>query len=157
MRRFVLIGGVVLLAAVPAAVVAATGAFGGALDRQAAKWRTTPATTSNKSWRRVPGLSLSRCTLNQVTATVSATVRGGPVLFRVVIDGVPEAPMRPGPARFVPDGTESVSYSFVARTAPFEADDSHRFDVHWRSPSGATLTLRRAALNLLYQRGKQGC
>jgi hypothetical protein len=157
MRRFVLIGAIVLLAAAPAAVVAATGAFGGALDRQAAKWRTTPATTSNKSWRRVPGLSLSRCTLNQVTATVSATVRGGPVLFRVVIDGVPEAPMRPGPARFVPDGTESFSYSFVARTAPFEADDSHRFDVHWRSPSGATLTLRRAALNLLYQRGKQGC
>ncbi len=157
MRRFVLIGAIVLLAAVPAAVVAATGAFGGALDRQAAKWRTTPATTANKSWRRVPGLSLSRCTLNQVTATVSATVRGGPVMFRVVIDGVPEAPMRPGPARFVPDGTESFSYSFVARTAPFEADDSHRFDVHWRSPSGAPVTLRRGALNLLYQRGKQGC
>jgi hypothetical protein len=157
MRRFVLIGAIVLLAAVPAAVVAATGAFGGALDRQAAKWRTTPATTANRSWRRVPGLSLSRCTLNQVTATVSATVRGGPVMFRVVIDGVPEAPMRPGPARFVPDGTESFSYSFVARTAPFEADDSHRFDVHWRSPSGAQVTLKRGALNLLYQRGKQGC
>jgi hypothetical protein len=157
MRRFVLIGGVVLLAAVPAAVVAATGAFGGALDRQAAKWRTTPATTANKSWRRVPGLSLTRCTLNQATATVSVTVRGGPVQFRVVIDGVPEAPMRPGPARFVPDGTESFSYGFVARTAPFEADDTHRFDVHFRSPSGATVTLRRGALNLLYQRGKQGC
>jgi hypothetical protein len=147
----------VLLGAVPAAVVAASGVFGGALDRQAAKWTTTSATTSSRAWRNVPRLSLTRCTVNQVTATISLTVRGGPVLFRVITDRVPEAPMRPGSARFVPDGTESFSYNFVRRTAPFEADDTHRFDVQWRSPTGTTVTLRRGVLNLLFQRGTQGC
>jgi len=158
MRKLVLVvAGLLLAVAIPAAVIAASGTFGSALDRQAAKWTTTPATTSSTAWRRVPGLSLTRCTLNQVTATISVTVSGAPVSFRGVIDGVPEAPMRPGPARFVPNGTESFSYSFVHRTAPFEADDTHRFDVQWRSASGTPVTLRRGALNLLFQRGTQGC
>lgn len=158
MRKFLgIIGGLVLLAAVPAAVFAVSGVFGSALDRQAARWTTTSATTSSTTWRNVPRLSLTRCTVNQVTATVSVTVRGAPVLLRVVIDAVPEAPMRPGSARFVPEGTESFSYSFVGRTAPFEADDTHRFNVQWRSPTGAPVTLRRGVLNLLFQRGTQGC
>jgi hypothetical protein len=156
-KLLVTIGGLALLAAVPAAVLAASGVFGSALDRQAASWTTAPVTTSSTTWRDVPRLSLSRCTVNQVTATVSVTVRGAPVLFRVVVDGVPEAPMQPGSARFVPDGSESFSFTFVGRTAPFEADDTHRFNVQWRSPTGATVTLRRGALNLLFQRGTQGC
>jgi hypothetical protein len=156
-KLFVVLGGLVLLAAIPAVVLAASGVFGSALDRQSARWTTTSATTSSTAWRNVPRLSLTRCTDNQVTAMISVTVRGAPVAFRGVIDGVPEAPMRPGSARFVPDGTESFSYSFVARTAAFEADDTHRFDVQWRSPTGAPVTLRRGALNLLYQRGNQGC
>ena len=156
-KPLVIIGGLVLLAAGAAAVLAASGVVGGALDRQAAKWTTTSATTSSTAWRNVPRLSLTRCTVNQVTATVSVNVRGAPVLFRVIVDGVPEAPMRPGSARFVPDGSESFSYSFVGRTAPFEADDTHRFNVQWRSPTGTTVTLRRGVLNLLFQRGSQGC
>jgi hypothetical protein len=158
MRRVIAIAGVaVVLVAVPAAVLAASGVFGSALDRQAARWTTTSATTSSTNWRNVPRLSLTRCTLNQVTAMVSVTVSGAPVQFRVVIDGVPEAPMRPGAARFVPDGTESFSYDFVGRTAPFEADDTHSFAVQWRSPSGRAVRLHRGVLNLLFQRGTQGC
>ena len=157
MRRLAIVGGVALLVAVPAAVIAATGSLEGAVDRQAARWSTTPATTSSRAWRNVPRLAITRCTVNQVTATVSLTLRGGPALFRVVTDGVPEAPMAPGPARFVPDGTESFAYSFVGRTAPFEADDDHRFNLQWRSPTGADVTLRRGALNLQYERGTQGC
>lgn len=157
-KPLVVIGGLVLLvAAGPTAVLAASGVFGSALDRQVATWTTTSAMTSSTTWRNVPRLSLTRCTVNQVTAMVSVTVRGAPVLFRVIVDGVPEAPMRPGPARFVPDGSESFSFSFVGRTASFEADDTHRFNVQWRSPTGATVTLRRGALNLLFQRGTQGC
>ena len=157
MRRLAIVGGVVLLVGVPAAVIAATGSLGSAVDRQVARWTTTPATTSSRAWRNVPRLAIARCTVNQVTATAGVTLRGGPALFRVVIDGVPEAPMAPGPARFVPDGTESFSYSFVGRTAPFEADDDHRFSLQWRSPTGAAVTLRRGAFNLLYERGTQGC
>jgi hypothetical protein len=147
----------VVLAAVPVAVLAASGTFNGALERQSARWRTSSATTSSTAWRNVPGLSLTRCTRGQVTAMLSATVSGAPVRFRGVIDGVPEAPMMPGSARFAPSGSESFAYTFVANTGPFEADDTHRFDIQWRSPSGAGVTLHSGALNLLFKRGTQGC
>jgi hypothetical protein len=88
---------------------------------------------------------------------LSVRVSGGPVLFRAVVDGVPEAPKRPGVARFVPNGRESFSYAFVANTAPFEADDTHRFDIQWRSPAGARITFQHGALNLLFMRGTEGC
>jgi hypothetical protein len=156
-RSLVVLGVVALVAATPVAVLAARGVLGGELERQSARWTTTPATTSSTAWRNVPGLALTRCTLHQVTAMVSVTVTGAPVLFRAVIDGVPEAPMRPGMARFVPNGGESFSYNFVGRTAPFEADDTHRFNIQWRSPSGAPVTLQRGVLNLLFERGTQGC
>jgi hypothetical protein len=156
-KALVVTAAVAVLIAIPAAVIAATGVLGSALDRQAARWTTTQASTSSTSWRNVPRLALVRCTRNQVTAMVDVTVSGAPVMFRVVVDGVPEAPMRPGPARFVPHGAESFSYTFVGRTAPFEADDTHSFNVQWRSPSGDRVTLRRGTLNLLFQRGQQGC
>ena len=158
MRKSLILLGVVVIVGVAAGVVlAANGVFGGALDRQSAKWTTSSATTSSTAWRNVPGLSLTRCTLNQVTATLSVTVNGAPVRFRVIIDGVPEAPMKPDSARFVPSGSESCSYTFVARTAPFENDDTHGFAVQWRSPSGSPVTLTRGDLNLLFQRGTHGC
>jgi hypothetical protein len=159
MRKVLAItGAVVGLIAIPAAVIAASGVFGSELDRQAARWTTTSATTSSTNWRNVPRLALTRCTLNQVTAMVSVTVTStAPVQFRVIIDGVPEAPMRPGPARFIPNGTESFSYTFVGRTAPFESDDTHSFTVQWRSPTGGAVTLERGVLGLLFQRGTQGC
>jgi len=158
MRKLVvIIGAVVLLVAVPIAVVAATGRLSGRLERQAAKWTTTPARTSSTAWRGVPGLRITRCMRDQVTAMLTVTVRGAPVQFRGVIDGVPEAPMRPGAVRFVPDGTESFAATLVARTGPFEADDTHSVAVQWRSPTGGEIALRRGALNLLFQRGEQGC
>jgi hypothetical protein len=163
MRRFTLrkvavVGAAAaLLAATPVAVLAARNVFGGELERQSAVRMTTSATASGTAWANVPGLALTRCSLNQVTAIISVTASGAPVLFRVVIDGVPEAPMRPGSARFVPSGSESFSFTFVGHVAPFEADDTHKFNVQWRSESGAPVTLHRGVLNLLYERGSQGC
>ncbi len=158
LRKLLVVGGVVvLLAATPVAVLAARGVFGGELERQSAVWTTTAATASGTAWRNVPGLALTRCSDNQVTAMVSVTVSGAPVLFRVVIDGVPEAPMQPGSARFVPSANESFTFTFVGRVAPFEADDTHKYNVQWRSGSGAPVTLHRGVLNLLYERGTQGC
>jgi hypothetical protein len=156
-RSLIFLGVVVVLAAAPLAVLAATGVFAGELDRQRARWTTTSATTSSTAWRNVPNLAITRCTLNQVTAMLSVTVRGAPVRFRVIIDGVPEAPMKPSFARFAPNGTESFAYTFVGNTGPFEADDTHSFNVQWRSPSGAPVRLHQGALNLLYQQGTQGC
>jgi hypothetical protein len=156
-RSLVVFAVLALLVAAPVAVLAANGHFGSELDRQSARWTTNQRTTSSTQWRNVRGLALRRCTLRQVTAMVSVTVEGGPVQFRVVIDGVPEAPMKPSPARFVPSGVETFSATFVGNTGPFEADDTHVFNVQWRSGTGAAVTLRRGVLNLLFQRGTQGC
>jgi hypothetical protein len=157
-RRLVVVLGVLLLIAVaPLAVMAANGTFNGDLERQSARWTTNDATTSSTAWRNVPGLSLRRCMRDQVTAMVAVTLRGAPVRFRAVIDGVPEAPMRPGTARFVPTQTESFSFVFVANTAPFEADDTHHVGIQWQSPTGEPVTMRHGALNLLFKRGTQGC
>ena len=158
LRKLAVIGAAAaLVAAAPVAVLAARGTFGGELEYQSAAWTTTAVTTSGTEWRNVPGLALTRCSLRQVTAMVSVTVSGAPVLFRVVIDGVPEAPMQPGSARFVPSANESFTFTFVGRVAPFEADDTHKFNVQWRSGSGAPVTLHRGVLNLLFERGTQGC
>jgi hypothetical protein len=121
------------------------------------KWTTTAVSTSSKTWKNVPGLAITRCTLNQVTLMVSVNVEGGPVRFRAIIDDVPEAPMKPTFSRFVPQGTESFAFTFVGRTGPFEGDDTHRFNVQWRSATGAQVTMHQGAINLLFQRGTQGC
>jgi hypothetical protein len=157
-RTLLLLGVLLLFVATPVAVLAAANHnFNGAAERQSAKWTVGMATTSSSSWRNVPGLSITRCTLHEVSETVTLTLSGGPVRFRGVIDGVPEAPMKPGAVRFVPHGTESVTYMLVANTGPFEANDTHRFDLQWRSPSGAPVTLHAGAVNLVFQRGTQAC
>ena len=79
-----------------------------------------------------------------MSATLGVTISGAAARFRVILD-TPEAPMHPGAVRFVPDGRESFSFTFVRRTIPFEADDTHSFTVQWRSPSGNQVTLRTAS------------
>ena len=150
MRKPLAIGAaVVVLVAIPAAVIAASGTLNGSLDRQSAAWTTTSRTTSSKRWRDVPGMTLTRCTREQVTAMLNVMVSGtAPVAFRVRNDGVP---MQPGQARFAPDGTESFSFAFARRTAPGESGDTHVFTVQWRSPSGSQVVLERGLLNLLFQ------
>ena len=155
--RLVIPLGALALLALPLGVIAANQNFNGDAERQSAKWTTNGATISGKHWRNVPGLGVTKCTVSEVSETATLTVSGGPVRFRVVTDGVPEAPMKPGVLRFVPNGTESVTYTFVANTAPFEADDDHRFDLQWQSPTGATITLHAGAVNLVFQKGTQGC
>ena len=156
-RTLVFLGAVLLLAATPIAVLAAKGGFSGAVEHQASRWTTNDVTISGTAWHTLGALSITRCTRSQITETISATVSGGPVRFRGVIDDVPEALMRPGIARFVPNGIESFSYTFVGNTGPFEADDTHRFDIQWQSPTGASVTLLRGATNALFRNGVQGC
>lgn len=156
-RLFLFLGVSLLIVAAPVAVIAANQNFNGAAERQSAKWTTNGGTISTAAWKDVPGLGMTKCTLHEVSETATLTVSGGPVRFRAVVDGVPEAPMKPGVLRFVPSGKESVTYTFVANTAPFEADDDHRFVLQWQSPTGATITLHAGAVNLVFQKGTQGC
>jgi hypothetical protein len=157
-RLLLLAAAVIALVAAPLAVYAAQSHnFTGAAQRQFARWTAGSATTSSTHWQNVPGLSITRCTLNEVAETVTVTVSGGPVRLRAVIDSVTEAPMKPGPTRFVPSGTETVTYMFVGNTGPFEANDNHRFDIQWRSPTGSPVRLHGGVANLVFQRGTQAC
>jgi hypothetical protein len=158
MRKTVLIATLAVAAVlVPVAVWAAGDRLGSELDRQAGKWTTSNASTFSRAWRDVPGLrNLTICSRRAVSAMLGVTLEGARAKFRVIVD-TPEAPMRPGVARFVPDGRESFAFVFVARTVPFEADDTHSFTVQWRSPSGDRVRLTNGVLNLLYERGTQGC
>jgi hypothetical protein len=158
-RRLLLAAGaLVLLIAAPVAVYAAQSHnFTGSAQRQYARWTAGPATISGTHWHNVPGLSITRCTVKEVAETVTLTVSGGPIRLRAVIDTVTEAPLKPGKLRFVPSGTESATFTFVGNTGPFEANDNHRFDIQWRSPTGRSIKLHGAVANLVFQRGTQAC
>ena len=156
-RLLLLLGVLLLIVAAPVAVFAANGSFKGATERQTAKWATASASISGTAWHNVPGLGITKCTKNEVSMTATLTVSGGPVRFRAVIDAVPEAPLKPGIVRFVPNGNESVTYTFVGNTAAFEADDDHSFRLQWQSPTGVPITLHRRVMNLVFQRGTQSC
>lgn len=159
MRKFLLFAACAALAiTAPYVVLAAGGRLSSGLDVQTASWTTSDVSTSSTRWHSIASLSrLPICSAGQVSATLSVTLRGAPGRFRVVVDGVTGAPMRPGAAQFVPGGEESFSYTFVKGTAPFEGDDTHVFDVQWRSPTGNRLTLTSGDLNLLYQQGTHNC
>jgi hypothetical protein len=157
MRKSLIVIAVLLaVVAVPVAVLAAGGVLSSDVNRQKARWTTTSVSTSSTEWRNVPGLGrLTADTIDEVSATLSVTLQGAPVRFRVVID-TPEAPMRPGSVRFAPKGIESFSFTFVRDTLPFEGDDTHVFSVQWRSPSGGQVTLLNGVLNLIFELGTAG-
>jgi len=157
-RRLLIAFAALVLLVLPVGVFAAVSHnFSGAAERQVAKWRTADRSISGTGWHTISGLGMTRCTVREVSETATLTVSGGPVRFRAVIDGVPEAPMKPGVVRFVPNGKESVTYTFVGNTAPFEADDDHRFDIQWQSPTGAPIKLHAGVVNLVFQKGTQSC
>ena len=95
-RLFLLLGVLLLIVAAPVAVFAANHNFNGAAERQSAKWTTSGGSISGTGWHNVPGLGITRCTVREVSETATLTVSGGPVRFRAVIDGVPEAPHEAG-------------------------------------------------------------
>jgi hypothetical protein len=91
------------------------------------------------------------CAIREVSATLSVRVKGAPVAFRMLQDVGPV--LLPGPARFVPSGSESFSFTFVTTAGTFEGNDRHLFEVQWRSPSGRPVRLEAADVNLAFERG----
>ena len=155
-KPFIILGLVLVAAATPLAVLAATGNFSSQLDLQRYKFRTTAVSTSSTAWQSVPGLdNIHICSDHEVSATVSVNIRGAAARFRVLIDQA--GSMQPGSARFVPNGEESFSYTFAGPTGPFEANDNHVVDVQWRSPTGQPVTLVLGGVNLLYEQGSLQC
>jgi hypothetical protein len=158
-RPIIILAALVAVAVIVAAAMAATGRLGAHVDRQRAAWRTGEVSTSGASWQTIPGLSFSRarriCAVNEVSATVSLTLEGAPVLVRVrMANAAVERTMSPGPARFVPGPQRtSHAYTFVGQASGFEADDRQVVRVQWRSVTGAPVTLSRGDVNLLFERG----
>jgi hypothetical protein len=148
-------------ALVPLVVLAAgAGRESGDLDRQAAAWRSAPASTSSTAWRTIPSLSFTStasgsntlCALNELSVMLSANLRGAPVRFRVLMDGGPV--LQPGPARFIPGPEErTVTAMWVGHAGTFEGLDRHALEVQWRSPSGRPVTLTRGVVNVLFEAG----
>jgi hypothetical protein len=58
---------------------------------------------------------------------------------------------KPGPTRFVPGrgGPDSFAYRWIERDQ-VAATHSNFLRLQWRSPSGASVQLRRGAMSLLY-------
>jgi hypothetical protein len=156
-RRITILALFLVAAAIPLSVLAATtGSLTSQLDRQRAKWRTGSVSTASTAWTTIPGLRFLRvCAHNEVSATVSVTLSGGPALVRVLMGTGALLPMHPGPARFVPEGAavRSFSYTWVADAQPFEGSDGQGLEVQWRSPSGQPITLTRGDVNVLFEQG----
>ena len=154
-RRWIVALALAVLVAIaaPLAVWAlvTSGTYNGNLDRQRAKFRRGALTISGTAWHDIPVLSVRICAVHEVSATLSVTLSGSRAFFRVV--GEQGNVIQPGAANFAPAGTESVSYTFVTSVGTFEADDRHSLEVQWRSASGASVTLKRGDLNVLYERG----
>jgi hypothetical protein len=137
--------------------MAASGGSSSSLGLQRGAWTVNRASTSSSTFRPVPGLAgLDVCALGEVAATLSIQTSGAPVGLQIRIDG--GGLMHPDAVRFVPTGQhDSFSFTWLSTVGPFEANDHHSFDVEWRAPLGGTVTLDRATVNVLYQRGTHAC
>ena len=153
MRRIGFVVGLALLiVGLPLAVLAARDSMSSRVDHQKGVARTGQASTSSKAWRDAPGLRLNVCSIREVSATLSVTVSGAPVQFRILSDDAPI--VSPGRVYFNPTHRQrSFSFTFLTSSSTFEGSDSHHFSAQWRSPTGRRVDLRGGTLNVVYQRG----
>jgi hypothetical protein len=149
-----------VVVAVPLAFAAVSGRSGGQLDRQQAAWLTRSLSTSSPQWKTIQRLSFTAgrtapytlCMRHGFSVSVSAGLRGAPVLFRVLMDGGPT--LDPRPARFVPSADRRThAATFVGNAGTFEGSDRHALEVQWRSPTGDAVTLDEGVANVLFERG----
>ena len=140
-----------LLVLIPLAVSAAINAGDGPLNQQAWRSRDKAISTTSTNFTTVPGMRILTCALGPVAFTFSGSLDGARAGFRVLVDG--GGSMEPGNAFFKAEqgteGTNAFSYTFVGNAGPFEANDSHVFELQWRS-TGGTATLLRAGVVVQY-------
>ncbi|MEA2486317.1 MAG: hypothetical protein QOD46_1428 [Actinomycetota bacterium] len=138
--------------AIPLVVLAARTSMTSRVDHQKGVAHLGKVSTSTTSWRRAPGLALNVCSKKEVSATLSVTLTGAPVQFRVLADAVPA--VSPHKVYFDPTRRQrSFSFTFLSSSSTFEGSDAHNFTVQWRSPTGKKATLHAGTLNLVYQKG----
>ena len=150
-RLMIVAASVALLLAAPLAVLASSGGGGGRLDRQRFGFFRGVITTRSTTFHDVPGASGLICARGGVSAAVSVTTSGGPFALLVRIDNGPV--LHPGAVRFSGGRIDSTAYTWVGAVGPFEASDHHSFAAQWKSVTGRQVTLRKAVIDVLYQKG----
>ena len=110
-------------------------------------------TTDYTRWTVVPGWGLSDgagiTARGGLAATLSVTVSGAPVRFRMFIEDVDSRIiyMKPTSVVFDPGaGTGSFSFTFVKDLSR----DPYSVHIEWRSPTGAPVTLVAGSVVLQY-------
>ncbi len=112
-------------------------------------------TTSSTGWAPVPNWGFSDGPAIQargsLAATLSVTVSGAPVQFRIVLEdvqhGFKERAMKPGRAVFDPGAAAgSFSSTFVLPLSK----GPHTVNIFWRSPTGASVIIRNGSVVLQY-------
>jgi hypothetical protein len=156
-RTFATLGGALLVVLVTAAVTYATVSqyVARPLNRQNLGYITGPRTMSATTFKDMAGWGFSDGMTIEAragfAATLSATVHGGPVQFRLYIEDVKhhfkQRIIPPGIATFNPgSGTESTSFTWVAEVAP----GAYTVNITWRSPTGAPVTFNSGTLVVQY-------
>jgi hypothetical protein len=161
MRKWVVITAVVaVVAAVPVAVLAATGGGNSAVNCQAVAWRTTAVSTSSSSFTTIGGLKPTVNSIFPMSITVSAVVSGEPVAFRLRDVSVAGSKVvQPGIAPFVTNGAAANSFSYTWTDPGIAAAvRGHQFLVQWRRTSGTgSSTLQRADIVVVFQGEPGAC
>jgi hypothetical protein len=158
-RKWLVFGAIVaaVVGGIQLAVMASTGSGASALDQQGMLYRDSTVSTTSKTYADVPGLSgLQVCAANntEVSVTMSVGMTGAAANFQVQLDDT--TIIRPGAIKFDPaGGSTGFSFTYV-QTVTSTSDDSHTFDLQWRSPTGGTVNLNRGDLNALFQLGMPG-
>ena len=123
-------------------------------------WRTSEASTTSRTFTKVPGLADAPASIFPIVVNVSASVSGAPVEFRVLstnIGGQTTA-SQPGSTRFVPaaGGADSFSYQWIEPNGS-AAVHTNDLRLQWRSPSGGAVHLLRGDMAVSYDTSKGAC
>ncbi len=161
MRRAVVIASAVaLVVAIPTLGLAVLrgGQDGAHVNCTASRSSSSAVTTTSTSFSKISALELNVESVFGMSESVTLVMSGSPVNVKVMDTSVGGAfQLDPGVARVqaTPDNN-TVSITFVTQGAP--APHGHMLDVEWRlKSSGGSATVKRGAVNLVYEAGDSGC
>ena len=123
-------------------------------------WRVRPTSTSSTTFVPVSGLADVPTAIHPMAVTVSAEIEGATVEFRLRNTNVGDqtTTSRPGAVAFVPGGGGPDAFSFQwVEPDGSAATRANELQLEWRSPSGATVTMDRGDLTVLYQTEAGAC
>ena len=157
-RLLVLVTSVALVGGAAWVAVAGTSRGSTPINCMDTVWSTTPASTSSRNFVPVPGFTDDPSAIYPISINVSALVSGAQVEFRLlsINAGAQTHASKPGPTRFVPNGSSSFAYQWVE---PNQSAAVHvnSLELQWRSPTGDPVNLRRGDMAVQYRTEPGAC